>query len=66
MYLRGPEALANAKKQMQLGSRARRDDLYEALLLLIPAAEQWQREASDAAPIMDTIQNLIERRLGRD
>lgn len=59
MYRTPTEALAFAKKQIALGPRARRDDMYDALLSLIPAAEQWQKESLDAAPIMDTIQTMI-------
>ena len=63
MYRSPDEALAFAKKQLQLGSRARRDDLYDALLSLIPAAERWQKESADAAPIMNTIQSMIRHEL---
>lgn len=63
MYRSPDEALAFAKKQLQLGPRARRDDMYDALLSLIPAAEHWQKESAAAAPIMDTIQTMIRREL---
>ena len=63
MYRSPIEALAFAKKQLQLGPRARRDDMYDALLSLIPAAEQWQKESAEAAPIIDTIQMMIRREL---
>lgn len=63
MYRSPIEALAFAKKQLQLGPRARRDDMYDALLSLIPAAEKWKKESAEAAPIMDTIQMMIRREL---
>lgn len=61
MYRSGPEALAFAKSQLKLGARARRDDMYEALMSLIPAAEAWQKECLEAAPVMDTIRSIARQ-----
>ena len=69
MYRSGPEALAYAKSQLKLGPRARRDDMYDALMSLIPVAEAWQKECLEAAPVMDTIRSIarqtVEQELDR-
>lgn len=59
--MRDFDTLENAKKQVRLGARARKDDLFEALLLLVPVAEKWHNEAREWSAAKE---NSVER-LGR-